>query len=582
MSLEIVKKEISLNVGQPNNFEIICAMQGDNKSFEITATLYDVNKLYTINTDNIKIKGVNPVGSNLYKDVDTHTANTVTFTLTGDMLAYDGLLKLVLVLTNSSTQLTTFPFVIKVVNSPGDTSTTDIVTVSALVEEAEKWALLSKSYAIGTEGEVREGDATDNSKYYYELSKESANDSKSYYEQLQNLIDSGEIGNGNANILYYETYEEFKTDFDAGNIETETLICIKENSSIDDTEDSDEAPELDTPFESGTMVALGYTSDSGYKSPTCYSTDNGKTWKQLNNSSFVLPFYTYYGNNNRIKLCNSNYYIFNNSTIYKSNTLKQWNVLCENSSFKESDCFFCDNKIMILGGYDNNSLYSIDEGHTWNQTDIPVSNAERELKVGTNSYIVSEYKLISFCSSNNNSMYVAGGYHGHCYYSYNGKNWNSITELYENNQYVAVYNNGKFYLIGFLMHHHDEVDDSKIRIYSSSDGISWSKIVETNTNNRYLFLSDKFYTCLGNKIIFGTTPELTIFDADTNSITYVTPNYAYIEFRGMIEFNNELYAIGTSSIGDLYKSSDAKNWENVTNYVENGNLDNDGILVVVP
>jgi hypothetical protein len=212
MALEVVKKEISLNVGQPNNFELICAMQGDNKSFEITATLYDVNKLYTINTDNIKLKGVNPLGSNLYKDVKGHTANTVTFALTEDMLAYDGLLKLVLVLAESSTQLTTFPFVIKVVNSPGNTNADDMQTVSALVEEAKKWAMLSKSYAVGTDNEVRKGDAKDNSKYYY--------------EQIKELYDSGKIGNGK--ILYFETYEEFKKELDAGKIENETLICIKE------------------------------------------------------------------------------------------------------------------------------------------------------------------------------------------------------------------------------------------------------------------------------------------------------------------------------------------------------------------
>lgn len=212
MALEIVKKEISLNVGQPNNFELICAMQGDNKSFEITATLYDVNKLYTINTDNIKLKGVNPLGSNLYKDVKGHTTNTVTFALTEDMLAYDGLLKLVLVLAESSTQLTTFPFVIKVVNSPGNTNADDMQTVSALVEEAKKWAMLSKSYAVGTDGEVRKGDAKDNSKYYY--------------EQIKGLYDSGKIGNGK--ILYFETYEEFKKELDAGKVEAETLICIKE------------------------------------------------------------------------------------------------------------------------------------------------------------------------------------------------------------------------------------------------------------------------------------------------------------------------------------------------------------------
>jgi len=217
MALETVTKNISLNVGQPNNFELICAMQGDNKSFKITATLYDVNKLYTIRTDNIKLKGENPAGLTILKNVDTHTANTVTFTLTEDMLMHDGILKLVLVFTENSTQLTTFPFVIKVINSPGNNTADDIKTVSGLVEEAEKWAMLSKSYAVGTNNEVREGDTKDNSKYYY--------------EQIKGLLDSGKIGNGK--ILYFETYDEFKKELDAGKIENETLICIKENTSID-------------------------------------------------------------------------------------------------------------------------------------------------------------------------------------------------------------------------------------------------------------------------------------------------------------------------------------------------------------
>lgn len=262
MALTTVKKEIALNVGQPNNFELFCAMQGDNKSFEVVATLYDVNKLYTINTDNIKIKGENPVGLTIQKNVDSHTANTVTFTLTEDMLMYDGLLKLVLVFAESSAQLTTFPFIVKVINSPGNNTADDIKTVSALVEEAKKWAMMSKSYAVGTENEVRDGDKTDNSKYYY--------------EQVQSLIDNGLSG---SNILYYDTYEEFKADLNAGKIPNETLICIKENKitftvkiiKVDNMSwDSTSGKETqDNVLNSITPVT--YTADSGYYFPSDYN-----------------------------------------------------------------------------------------------------------------------------------------------------------------------------------------------------------------------------------------------------------------------------------------------------------------------
>ncbi len=724
MALTIVKKEISLNVGQPNNFELLCAMQGDNKSFEITATLYDTNKLYTINTDNIKIKGENPVGLTIQKNVDSHTTNTVTFTLTEDMLMYDGILKLVLVFAESSTQLTTFPFVIKIINSPGNTTADDIKTVSALVEEAKKWAMQSKSYAVGTDNEVRDGDKTDNSKYYYEQSKKSADDSKEYYEQIKDLIDNGSTGSGTgkSNILYYDTYEEFKADLDAGEIPDETLICIKESkiyftvqitkadnmswdstsgneiqenidgvmnpviytansgyyfpsdyniSSVngitvsrnsdnkitvsgiptDDTQITLKAPtrqkttqnpptglsdgglkingttsameyassptastwtsckdgstevpagtwyvryketdnlkasdsvniiiselELDTPFESGTLVALGYT-DTRFNntSSTYYSTDKGTTWKQLKNNEFIFPV-NYSDVQNKIKLCNGNYYCLDYDygdkrfIIYQSKTLKKWNVLYNNSNFANYflHTLFYDNKIMLIGGTFNNSFYSTDNGKTWNRTDIPVSEEERRLTVSSNDYIVSEYKIENFCTNDNSSIYVAGGYHGHCYYSYNGKNWNNITGINENNQYIATYNNGKFYLIGFLMHYHDEVDDKKIRVYSSNDGVSWTKIIEKSETTRYSLSGDNFYVWFNNKLVFGTMPNITVFNPSNNSISYITPKSDNILFNTqylvkMFVLSNELYTYGSGST--IFKSSDIANWKLVS------------------
>lgn len=215
MAITTVKKNISLNVGQPNNFELICAMQDDNKAFEITATIYNGNELYDI-SGTIRLKGENPVGDSIYKEVDSSTSHTVTFMLTEDMLRYDGLLKLVLVMNGNGTQITTFPFIIKVVNSPGIDNVDSIQSIYELIEEAKRWANLSRSYAVGTDDEVRDGDSTDNSKYYY--------------EQTRELIKGSGFGNGN--ILYYETYDEFLEDYNSDNIDSETLIVIKENLLI--------------------------------------------------------------------------------------------------------------------------------------------------------------------------------------------------------------------------------------------------------------------------------------------------------------------------------------------------------------
>ena len=49
-------------------------------------------------------------------------------------------------------------------------------------EDAVTYGKLSKSYAVGTNGEVREEDATDNAKHYYEQSKQSETNTHEYME----------------------------------------------------------------------------------------------------------------------------------------------------------------------------------------------------------------------------------------------------------------------------------------------------------------------------------------------------------------------------------------------------------------
>ena len=437
MALEVVKKEISLNVGQPNNFELICAMQGDNKSFEITATLYDVNRLYTINTDNIKLKGVNPLGSNLCKDVNGHTANTVTFALTEDMLAYDGLLKLVLVLAESSTQLTTFPFVIKVVNSPGNTNADDIQTVSALVEEAKKWAMLSKSYAVGTDNEVRKGDAKDNSKYYY--------------EQIKELYDSGKIGNGK--ILYFETYEEFKKELDAGKVENETLICIKEGNSGEDS--GDDVFKID--FDGKKII---YFHRSGKH---LYST-NLKKWIQIDSSDCLLAPFTMdcddiqiaYGNNMLFLLTrqNSLQRFFYTIHDFNENTTKP--IWREYSSF-QNDLGLENFAIMDFGGEhliiaSRNKVYSISSDKINEQrnhvngclefTEMNGINQEKSsLGIDDISYGNNMFILITSYRSGNAS------YSSTSWYTIDYINWieiGSIPYASSSFEYKLIYGNGLF------------------------------------------------------------------------------------------------------------------------------------------
>ena len=76
--------------------------------------------------------------------------------------------------------------------------------VGELVKESTDQALLSRSYAVGTEDEIREGDSTDNAKYYSDLSKSyldgdstveregAETDNAKYYSELSKSYANGE------------------------------------------------------------------------------------------------------------------------------------------------------------------------------------------------------------------------------------------------------------------------------------------------------------------------------------------------------------------------------------------------------
>ena len=553
MALEIVKKEISLNVGQPNNFELICAMQGDNKSFEITATLYDVNKLYTINTDNIKIKGVNPLGSNLYKDIKGHTANTVTFALTEDMLAYDGLLKLVLVLTESSTQLTTFPFVIKVVNSPGNTDADDMKTVSALVEEAQKWAMLSKSYAVGTNNEVRKGDAKDNSKYYY--------------EQIKELLDSGKIGNGK--ILYFDTYKEFQNELDAGKIEDETLICIKEG----EIDSSGGNPGDDNK----NMIAGTLTGDYlimiSKLGRSYFSKDDGITWGILEGNG--LPdegdfWYFTIDDNNDYYITTKEYYSINNKRhckryIYKSSDAQTWECISTIEGEQYDLCAYIkyiNNKLFIFGGF-NYCFSSSDHGVTWQTVNTPVNKEIRELGNGgsTNEYGICNIEYLPSIKT-----YVASGRHGHNYYSKDGNEWTEINGGMESDHTFTVATFNDTFIMAGVYNASYSLNDciNEYVIYTSTDGIYWTLVYTFSSD--YKFGSYYEPRCLvkNGHCVFITSYY--IFHSNDGINWTVTKNTTYEKI--ITYFHNNFIILNNNFTN---ASSDGISWEAKENNISTVN-----------
>lgn len=64
----------------------------------------------------------------------------------------------------------------------------------ASASQAEDFSLMSKSYAVGTEGEVRPGDATDNSKYYSDLAQYLTDEAAKLLDQAQKLISAATAG----------------------------------------------------------------------------------------------------------------------------------------------------------------------------------------------------------------------------------------------------------------------------------------------------------------------------------------------------------------------------------------------------
>lgn len=148
--MNTIQKSINLNLGQPNNEPLLQVMQGDNDSIEIVATLYNADNLYTINADLIVLSGTTPSGNIIENTIEDHTDHTVTFPLTKNMLAADGILNLSVVLMDSATNqvLSSFPFTIEVMNAPvGSIPESELTAITDYVFAARDYSVDAKEHA---------------------------------------------------------------------------------------------------------------------------------------------------------------------------------------------------------------------------------------------------------------------------------------------------------------------------------------------------------------------------------------------------------------------------------------------------
>lgn len=112
-------KKITLDT-ERKSFESIIAMQGDNKSRYIDATI--VNKSIPINLTGctVKFSAIKPDITDIFNDVSitNPTAGKVKIELTNQTLAVPGVLQATLVILKEDMQLSVLPFFITVIENP--------------------------------------------------------------------------------------------------------------------------------------------------------------------------------------------------------------------------------------------------------------------------------------------------------------------------------------------------------------------------------------------------------------------------------------------------------------------------------
>ncbi len=142
--MQDIVHNINLNLSQPNNFEYIHIMQGDYNTEKVIVTLFNGNKLYTVDAQKACLQGSTSNGGLIIQDdlkisTDKHQ---VTFDITKEMSSCSGELTCNIVFSSDNQKKSTFPFVIKnTADITGQTPVSVLTTISDYVDRAEKAAL---------------------------------------------------------------------------------------------------------------------------------------------------------------------------------------------------------------------------------------------------------------------------------------------------------------------------------------------------------------------------------------------------------------------------------------------------------
>ena len=141
--MQEIVHNINLNLSQPNNFEYIHVMQGDYNSEKVVATLFNGNKLYTVDAQKATLQGSTSDGglilqNNIEISEDKHQ---VIFEITKEMSSCPGELTCNIVFSSNNQKKSTFPFIIKnTADITGRAPVSVLTTISDYVDRAEKAA----------------------------------------------------------------------------------------------------------------------------------------------------------------------------------------------------------------------------------------------------------------------------------------------------------------------------------------------------------------------------------------------------------------------------------------------------------
>lgn len=200
---------VDLNVELTNNvINSVHVNQYEHKSREINIYVKKDGIDYPIPNDltvNIRIHKSN--GYDIYKtvgkDIGSINGNIITILIDESMTIASGRQTCDIEFIDSNdNRLYSTKFYINVHKSALDDDnikdSDDYATIQTWARESKEYANLSKSYAVGTENEVRENDSTDNAKYYKEQAEINASNALEYSEQAESYANDSKSYADNA------------------------------------------------------------------------------------------------------------------------------------------------------------------------------------------------------------------------------------------------------------------------------------------------------------------------------------------------------------------------------------------------